>query len=68
MFSLFDAPKPDIDGTAIANEAVIEANTKGSGIIFLTRSAYQSLCYRAHLPELVRYKGKTIWIVSDPIE
>ena len=64
----FDAPSPDIDGRAIANAAVIEANAKGSGIIFLTRSAYQDLCYRANLPELARYKGKTIWIVSDPIE
>lgn len=59
----------DFNGTAIANQAVIEANAKGSVIIFLTRSAYQDLCYRANLPELKRYKGKTIWIVSDdPIE
>jgi hypothetical protein len=58
-------PAADFNGTAIANQAVIEANAKGSGIIFLTRSVYQDLCYRANLPELVRYKGKTIWIVSD---
>lgn len=55
----------DLNGTAIANQAVVEANAKGSSIIFLTRSAYQDLCYRANLPELARYKGKTIWIVSD---
>jgi hypothetical protein len=58
----------DFNGTALANQAVIEANAKGSGIIFLARSAYQDLCYRANLPELVRYKGKTIWITSDPTE
>jgi len=55
----------DLNGTAIANQAVAEANAKGSVIIFLTKSAYQDLCYRANLPELARYKGKTIWITSD---
>jgi len=58
----------DFNGTAIANQAVAEANAKGAAIIFLTKSAYQDLCYRANLPELARYKGKTIWIVSDPAE
>jgi hypothetical protein len=59
---------PELNGTAIANQAVIEANARGSVIIFLPRSVYQDLCYRANLPELARYKGKTIWITSDPVE
>lgn len=57
-----------INGTEAANRAVIEANAKRSGIIFLTRSEYQDLIFRAVLPELARYKGKTIWITSDPTE
>lgn len=59
---------PYLNGTEVANKAAVEAAAKGSGIIFLTRSEYQDLCYRANLPELRRYKGYTIWITSDPIE
>jgi hypothetical protein len=61
-------PGAELNGTEAANRAVIESNAKGAGIIFLTRSEYQDLCYRANLSELSRYKGKTIFIVSDPIE
>jgi hypothetical protein len=42
-------PGAELNGTEAANRAVIESNAKGAGIIFLTRSEYQDLCYRANL-------------------
>lgn len=59
---------PELNGTQAANRAVEAATARGSSLIVLTKSEYQDLCYRASLPELTRYKGKTIWIVSDPVE
>lgn len=58
-------PKPgELNGTEAANRAVAEC-APDSSMIFLTRSEYQDLIYRAHLAELKTYKGKYIWIVSD---
>jgi hypothetical protein len=61
------ATSPELNGTAIANKAVAEATAEGRSLIFLTRSEYQDLCHRAVLPDLDRYKGKAICVVSDPI-
>lgn len=66
LFAAACAPT-ELNGTTLANTAVADANARGGSIIFLTRTVYQDLCYRANLPELARYKGKAIWITSDPI-
>jgi hypothetical protein len=67
MLSASASASPELNGTAIANKAVVEATAEGRSLIFLTRSEYQDLCHRAVLPELARYKGKAICVVSDPI-
>lgn len=62
------APEPKgLNGTEAANRAVAAA-APDSTVIFLTRSEYQDLIYRAGVAELKSYKGKRIFIVSDAPE
>lgn len=56
----------EINGVQLANRAV-EACPSGCTMIFLARSAYQDLLTRSRVPDLCRYKGKTIVVVSDPV-
>lgn len=56
----------EINGVQLANRAV-EACGEGCSMIFLSRSEYQDLLTRSRVPDLCRYKGKTIVIVSDPV-
>lgn len=70
LFSNKPKPKPipgELNGTEAANKAVAEC-APDSSMIFLTRSEYQDLIYRAHLAELKTYKGKYIVIVSDAVD
>jgi CheY-like chemotaxis protein len=61
-----DNEKKELNGLEAANRAVANC-TPDSSIIFLTKSEYQDLLYRAKLNEMRNYKKKTIIIVSDPI-
>lgn len=54
------------NGVIAANQAVERATKEGSSMIFLTRSEYEDLIFRACLPELNSYKGKFVMVVSDP--
>lgn len=59
------AAAQELNGVDAANRAVADA-APDSTMIFLPRSAYQDLLYRAGLSELKSYKGKHIVVVSDP--
>jgi hypothetical protein len=56
----------EVNGVQAANRAVA-ACAPGSSMIFLPRTLYQDLLTRSRVPDLARYKGKTIVVVSDPI-
>lgn len=73
---LFSAPiqearKPNasmrpVNGIEAANRAVAEC-AEDSSMIFLTKSEYEDLIFRAVVPELKTYKKKTIFVVSDEV-
>lgn len=62
-----DEPPKELNGLEAANRAVANC-APDSTLIFLTKSEYQDLVYRANLHDMKTYKKKTIIIVSDPIE
>lgn len=63
---VMNEPKKELNGLEAANMAVANC-APDSSIIFLTKSQYQDLLYRANLHDMKTYKKKTIFIVSDPI-
>ena len=62
---VMNEPKKELNGLDAANMAVANC-TPDSSIIFLTKSQYQDLLYRANLHDMKTYKKKTIFIISDP--
>jgi hypothetical protein len=56
--------KVELNGVEAANKAV-ENCSPDSTIIFLKKSEYEDLLFRATLAELKIYKGKRIIVVSD---
>jgi hypothetical protein len=62
---VMNEPKKELNGLEAANMAVANC-AADSSIIFLTKSQYQDLLYRANLHDMKTYKKKTIFIVSDP--
>jgi hypothetical protein len=61
-----DETKKELNGLEVANKAVANCGPDSS-IIFLTKSEYQDLLYRANLHDMKTYKKKSIIIVSDPV-
>jgi hypothetical protein len=57
----------EVNGVQAANRAVASCAADVS-MIFLPRTLYQDLVSRSRVPDLARYKGKTIVVVSDPIQ